>query len=95
MTSKLKPNELRNLAPAKDPSLSSYKSRDKKESQERAIQKRKEELARAKNKGHASVWFMCILSILFLAFGYGYELGVDRKNNPLPPIQIKCIKKEI
>lgn len=80
MSSKMKPHELRNLAPAKEtPAM--RKSLNKKESQERAIQARREAQALIKDKwkGHAAVWFMCIVATLFLAFGHGYELGAKHQ----------------
>lgn len=92
MSSKFKPHEMRNLVPAKETPVYRFKTESKKESLQIAIAARRAELQGKKPKGHAAVWFMCILSILFLSFGYGYEIGVDRKNNPLPPMKVKCEK---
>lgn len=92
MSSKMKPHELRNLAPAKESPVFRYKNEDKKASLQAAIAARKAELKRQNSKGHAAVWFMCVVASLFLAFGHGYELGLERNNNPSPPMKAKCEK---
>jgi len=79
MSSKMKPHEMRNLAPAKESPVFRYKNEDKKASLQAAIAARKAELKRQNSKGHAAVWFMCVVAALFLAFGHGYEMGMQHQ----------------